>query len=140
MNAGLYHRLLDISRAMKDRTQTGDKYHVSFLVRKSRVFCIGVNNYHKSHLAHRFGPYHSSKFSQKDDPYRPSLHSECAVAIKAGLEDWSGLELVNIRIDNNGGAAMSKCCHNCMRVVKALGPNRVFYSVDNQHYAEEKME
>lgn len=108
------------------------RHHVSFLTRKQKIVCIGVNNYNKPHPARRFGAYvATSKFVHS---YVPSLHSECSLAIRTGLEDWSGFSLFNIRIDNNGDAAMSRCCVNCQRVVKALGPDKIFYSVDNERF------
>ncbi len=136
MNCQTYTRVLEIARALKPRAQTGDRFHVSVLIRKRKIVCIGVNDYNKSHLAHRFGAYQSHKFSK--DEYRPSLHSECSLAIRAGIENWNGYEMVNVRIDNNGRAAMSKCCPNCERVVKALQPNKIYYSIDDVSFGETK--
>lgn len=140
MNARLYNRVLEIARALKPSFQTGQQFHVSALLRKGRIVCVATNNYNKRHLEHRFGRYVNTRFSNSGTEYRPSLHSECAVAIRAGLEDWSGLSLLNVRINNNGEAALSKCCPNCARVVAGLGPNHVFYSVDNQEFAEQTLE
>ena len=136
MNRRIYNRALEICRALKPQAQTGSKFHVSFLVKKSRITCIGVNNYNRVHLAHRFGEYSSFKFPGSQ--YRPSLHSECSLAIRAGLESWEGFEMLNIRIDNNGEAANSKPCANCAKVVAALHPKRAFYSVSNGEFEEFK--
>jgi deoxycytidylate deaminase len=135
MNQKLYSRLLEVAKALKNRTQTGAKHHSSFLVKKGKIVCIGVNNYNKQHPAHRYGEYKDShKFTR--DAYRASLHSEISLLIRSGLESWEGHELVNIRVDNNGNAAMSRCCPNCERVVNMLSPNRVFYSLDDNTYQE----
>ena len=137
MNSRLYSRALEIARALKPTFQTGQQFHVSFLFRKNRLLCFASNNYHKHHLEHRFGRYFNSRFSAAGKEYRPSLHSECAVAIRAGLEDWCGITLLNVRINNHGNAALAKCCSNCKRVVAALGPRRICYSVGNKEFAEE---
>lgn len=137
MNSRLYSRAVEIARALKPSFQTGQQFHVSFLFRKNRLFCLAPNNYHKRHLEHRFGRYTNNRFSAAGVEYRPSLHSECAVAIRAGLEDWTGLTLLNVRIDNNGNAALAKCCSNCRRVVAGLAPRRICYSVGNEEFGEE---
>lgn len=136
MNHRLYKRLVEISKALKPKVQSGQKAHFSYLIRKQRVMCIGWNNYNKIHPAHRFGEYKNSHKFTKDD-YRASLHSEISLTCRAGLEDWSGYDLVNIRIDNNDAPAMSACCSNCARVVASLNPNNVFYSVDEETFAKQ---
>lgn len=134
MNLKTYLRAVEISRALKPSRQTGSRFHTSVLIRKNRIVCLGINDYNRTHLSHRFGEYKSFKFPDAD--YRPSLHSECSLAIRAGLESWDGLEMLNVRIDNNGAVVNSCPCLNCRRVVRALGPKRVFYSVGEEAFAE----
>lgn len=138
MNQKTYNRLVEIARALKPKAQTGYSFHISALFRKGKILSIGVNNYNRQHLAHRFGEYYPTKFTASST-YRASLHSECSLAIRAGLEDWCGCEMVNIRIDNNGNPANSKPCLNCARVVKALAPKRVFFSVAENLFEEMEM-
>jgi hypothetical protein len=57
------------------------------------------------------------------------MHSETNLAIKLGLTSWCGLEIVNIRIDNNGDKNNALPCPNCLNnIINILQPKRVFYT------------
>lgn len=95
-------------------------------IKKSRIVCIATNNYEKKHNERRFGKYENWKGFQ--DEYRPCVHSETMLLIRLGEEDLRDYELLNIRIDNNGKANMSKACPNCARTLQGFAPRRMFYS------------
>lgn len=129
MNEKVFNRLVDISKAMKSRCQTGMRFHTTFFLKKSKVICIGFNDYNKKHLSHKYGEYKAHKFCK--DPYRPSLHSECACIIKFGETDLSSYEVCNVRIDNNSQLSLSKPCPNCFKLLSSLTPKRIYYSTHN---------
>jgi Cytidine and deoxycytidylate deaminase zinc-binding region len=126
VNQRIYARLLEVSKAMKPRVQTGKSYHVSALVYKSRIICIATNDYTRMHNEKRFGRYENWKGFES--PYRPCIHSEIKLITKWGEEDLSDYELVNVRVDNNGNPNMAKACPNCARTLQGFAPRRVFYS------------
>ena len=128
MNNRLFNRCVEFSKALKPKIQNGKSFHVSFLVKKSRIICVATNNYKKLHNTKRFGTYDNWKGFESE--YRPCIHAEVNVLIKTGETDISDCEMLNIRIDNNGGANMSKPCPNCSRLLSSLDgpPKKVFYS------------
>ena len=129
MNAKLYSRLVEFARALKTKKQSGEKHHVAFLLKKSRVICVGWNNYNKSHNVRRFGKFVSHKFTH--DVYRPCVHAEISAITRWGQEDLRGYDMAVIRIDNNDNANMSKPCINCGRILDAMGVRKIFYSDKN---------
>jgi deoxycytidylate deaminase len=129
MNNRLFNRLVEVSKAMKDRRQTGMRFHTTFFLKKSKIVCVGWNDYNKSHRSHKLGEYKAHKFCK--DAYRPSIHSECAAVIKFGETDLSNYEICNVRIDNNSDISLSKPCPNCMKLITSLSPKKIFYSTPN---------
>ncbi len=129
MNLKLGNRLVEIAKAMKPKYESGKSFHISALLRKNKISCLGWNNYNKHHLAHRFGAYRNYKGFTEN--YRPSIHSESSVAVKMGLDDLSDYTLVNIRINNNNQVALSAPCPNCFeQIILGLGIKKVFYSTN----------
>lgn len=124
-----------MARVLKPRVKIGKSHHCSFAVYKSRVICVGVNDYTKSHRHHRFGHYRDYKGFTT--PYEASMHSEAALAIRLGEESWEDYEIVNIRVGNNDDIRMACPCANCVNMlIKPLGPKRVFYSTDANDFQE----
>jgi len=128
MNARIYERAVEISRALKPKVQTGKSAHTTLVYHKSKMVCIATNNYNKLHNANRFGKYENWKGFQSE--YRPCVHSELSALVKLGEEDISDYTFLNIRIDNNGNPNMSKACVNCARTLTMFGggPKKMFYS------------
>jgi tRNA(Arg) A34 adenosine deaminase TadA len=129
MNNRTFNRLVEISKAMKARHQTGMRFHTTFFLKKGKIACIGWNNYNKLHRGHKFGEYKAHKSFKND--YIPSIHSECAAIIKLGEMDLSNYEICNVRIDNNSELALSMPCANCLKLISGLNPRRVYYSTSN---------
>jgi len=128
MNQRIFNRCVEIAKALKHNKVTGKSFHGSFIVRKSRIICIATNNYNKAHNDKKFGRYDNWKGYETE--YKPCVHSELAVIVKYGETDLSDCEFVNVRVDNNGNANMSKACPNCFRLIASLGgpPKKLFYS------------
>jgi hypothetical protein len=128
MNQRIYNRCLEAAKALKPKVQSGKSFHASFLIRKSKIICIATNNYNKAHNHNRFGRYDNWKGFESE--YRPCIHSEVQILIRNGETDISDCELLNIRVDNNKNANMSKCCPNCARLLLQIDgpPKKVFYS------------
>ncbi len=134
MNIYLGQKIVEIARALKPNRATGQFFHVSCLVRRNRIVCIGWNNYNKSHPIRRFGKYENYKgFS---DTYKASLHAEIATVIKMGEEDLSNYSMINVRIGNFNQVAISKCCPNCARVLRSLGLPIIYYTNQDGNFEE----
>lgn len=93
--------------------------HFSFLVRRSRVLSIGINNSQKSHpTAKLFGHY------------RANIHSELSAIVNFPKNyDITRCSLYNIRIlraDNS--IALSKPCKHCKKLIYAFGIKDVIYT------------
>ena len=132
MNTKLYNRCISIAKALKSDSQSGRAFHTSFAIDHGRIIKIGINSYTKLYDS-RFGKY-KSKYSTFD--YIPGIHSEIDLALKLGETNWRGLEILNIRIDNNNNAALSKPCDNCGKIIRAqFMPKKLFYSTSNYEYA-----
>ena len=130
MNNRIFNRLIDISKAMKGRRQTGMRFHTTFFLKKSKIVCVGWNDYTKCHRAHKFGIYKAYRSSFANN-YIPSLHSECAAIIKFGETNLSEYEICNVRIDNNFNPALTKPCPNCLTLLASLNPKKIYYSTQN---------
>ena len=126
MNAKLYNRLVEFARALKTKHQSGAKHHVAFLLRKTRIVCIGWNNYGKVHNSRRFGKFVSHKFTH--DTYAPCVHAEISCITRWGQEDLRGYDMAVVRIDNNNNPNMSRPCVNCGKIIDAMGVRKIFYS------------
>lgn len=123
-----FNKLIETSVALK-ANQTGRCFHTSFILSKGKVLAIGMNDYNKLHLNHRFGQYHPRKINS-DKHYVAGIHSEIDSILKLGRVDFSRYELVNIRIDNNGKLACAYPCPNCLRVITdQLQFKRIYYSI-----------
>jgi hypothetical protein len=135
MNLRIYNRCIEVSKALKPSKESGGKsYHTTFAIRKSKIVCIGFNNYQKKHNSNRFGVYKNHR--NLPGEYNPSLHSEISMCIKLGQEDLSDYEILNIRIDNNNNPVMSQACPNCRRILQDLNPKRVYHSNANGELEE----
>lgn len=135
MNRKLFNRSIEIARALKPKLETGRSFHVSFAIKKGKIIKLACNNYNKLHNINRFPRY--INWRNLPGEYKASLHSESALAIKMGEEDWSDYELLNIRIGNLNQPLNSCPCPNCLKsVIIPLQPKKVFYSDNEGSYKE----
>jgi hypothetical protein len=126
VNDKIYQRAVKKAKQLKPHVSIGKSHHITVAIKKSRIICVGVNNYKKLHNTKKFGEYANLKGFET--PYQPCLHSEISLIIKLGEEDLSDYELLNIRLGNEDSPVMSKSCDNCAKVLQDLQPKRVFYS------------
>ena len=127
-----FERLEEITRALKVGLQNGKSFHTTFVYRKNKLLVIANNDYEKSHRHHKF-----SEYKKPEGNYKPCLHSEVAALIRLGRTDCADLTFINIRIDNNGDAAISKPCENCTRLLKCIGYKSLYYH-NGEKYVREK--
>lgn len=119
-----FNRLIEISKALKAKKQTGRSFHVTFILHRRRIISIGINNFHKSHPK-------TAKFDyikENSVNYLPSLHSEMDAWLKLGEEDCSRFSFVNIRINNNGNIDYSAPCNGCRSLMRQIGFKEFYYS------------
>lgn len=130
MNQRILNRCVEVARALKPKViEGGTRFHASFAIKKSAIAAIGVNDYNKLHPYHKFGKYKNYKGFETE--YVASIHSECALAVKMGVTDWSDFEIVNIRVGSKGNIMMSAACANCAKsIIAPLNPRRVYYSTN----------
>lgn len=112
-----YNRLVAIAKAMRKTNQEMRKFHVAFILRKGRPLVIGINR-NRTHPA------------SKAKGYKPhqKLHAELNAVLCGGKSDYSGCDMVVIRIDNNNNANNSKPCQACGELIGKLGFRSVSYS------------
>ena len=118
-------KCIDITRALRESRESGRSFHSTFIFDKGKLLSIGFNNYKKLHRHHLFGKYVGTK--DNPDKYVAGIHSEIDAIIKLGRTDCSRLTFINIRIDNNNCANISKPCENCFRVLQGLGFKQIYY-------------
>lgn len=110
------------------------QFHVSFVLKKSKVVSIGVNSYSKRNLICL--SYKPTKVSLSNKAYIPSIHSEMDATAKVKFTDFDNYTLVNIRINNNGEVANSCPCANCaFQLGKMNNFTKIFYSTDDGTFA-----
>ena len=138
MNQRILDRITEISLAIKPMEIIKDEqFHLSFAVRKSRIIQIGQNNYKKRHNSNKFGIYKPFKTAAPKTTYIPCTHSELNLATRLGLETWEGLEIVNVRLNNQGELRLAKPCCNCYNnIINVLSPKRVFYSTSEGTFVQ----
>jgi len=123
------NKCIEIARCLKKHKETGRSFHCTFVYEKSKLLCIGYNNYNKLHRRTKFGAY----LGYKDNPekYIASIHSEIDALIKLGRTDCSKLTFINIRIDKNEKVNMAKPCNNCANILLGIGFKRIYYTDAN---------
>lgn len=112
-------RLTEIAHAFKGRAITGGRnFHIAFILNKSKIISIGVNNYLKTHPA----------ISKLGYPVFSGIHAELSACIKLGLTNCAGYDMVVMRIDNENKVNLSKPCKSCARMLAGLNFNSIVFS------------
>lgn len=125
-------KCIDIAKCLKKHKETGRSFHCTFIYEKSKLLCIGFNNYNKLHRSTKFGIY----LGYKDNPekYIASMHSEIDALIRSGYSNCSKLTFINVRIDNNNQVNIAKPCRNCFNVLKQYNFKKIYYTIDETNY------
>jgi deoxycytidylate deaminase len=126
MNNKQFNRLVDIARALKiEKHKSGPCFHISFLVRKGKIIEIGTNHYKKTNRIS--ATYKCTREYKKD--YIAGIHSEMdALGKGKSIDDFSKIEMINIRINNNGEVDNSIPCPNCAFYLGQYNLKRVWYT------------
>jgi deoxycytidylate deaminase len=119
------NKCIEITKCLKKNKESGRSFHTTFIYDKGKLLSIGFNSYKKLHRRHIFGAYKGTK--DNPEQYIAGIHSEIDAIIKLGRTDCSRLTFINIRIDNNEHANISKPCENCFRVLQGLGFKQIYY-------------
>ncbi|MBC8408772.1 MAG: hypothetical protein H8E12_08655 [Rhodobacteraceae bacterium] len=117
-----FERFVDLAKALVDKNHR----HVSFIVRRNKIISIGTNNLVKTHTRNLNYDYRGRK--GEDIRREVGVHSELSAVLKMSEENLTKHSLVNVRINKNGRAAMSKPCKGCLDLVRQLNFNKVYYT------------
>jgi deoxycytidylate deaminase len=122
-----FDRLIEISKSIKPKAQTGKFFHVSFVMKGGKILHIGVNNYDKrNNISNKYKRF---KETLSGAEYIAGIHSEVSALSKFKyVEDVSNLVWVNVRINNTNGIECSCPCPNCARFIKEMGIKKVYFS------------
>jgi len=93
------------------QTETLRCCHVAFILNKSRIVSIGVNNLTKTHTLNRKYKYPERK---------SSICAELSAVIRGRKEDYSGHRIVVIRVDRNDKLNYSHPCPGCQNLIRAM--------------------
>jgi len=121
-----YKKLREISLALAPSHPSDQRCrHFSFIMNKKKILSIGTNNMktHPKNLKFNF-------VNKYNDPINDLVgtHSELNALIKLGLEDCTGLVLVNTRVNRNGTIDFSKPCRGCLDMLQRLNFKKVFFT------------
>lgn len=125
--------LYECVRSAKARLHNHPQYahyiHYSFLVQDNKILACGTNN------ARTPEPHFG--YAARIQDGRPKTHSEIS-AWKRGkglLITRKSWEIVNVRLNKAGSILLSKPCCCCYDIMKNLGCNRFYFSIDNERFA-----
>jgi hypothetical protein len=121
----LFNKYVDITKALMSEGFNTKTFHTTFIVKKNKIQKIGINT-NKTHPKNLKYAYYSSKGDDLRDMV--GIHSELSAILKYGKEDCSDCIFINIRIDKNGNATMSKPCRGCQDLLKQVGYKKLYYT------------
>ena len=96
-------------------------FHTAFILRRSNIISIGVNAYKKTHPLNLKYRYH---------PLKNGTCAELVAVIKGRLTDYTGHDMVVVRIDRNGNPAQSRPCAGCEFLINQLNFRKVWFTND----------
>lgn len=122
------HRYVNLAKALfrKGATSHGRTFNVCFVVKKSQVIAIGLNDYDRN-----MGGYNRKlktvykKYGEKT--YIPSLHAEISSILKVGIDDCSAMSFYCIRLDKGCHCQNSQPCANCMRMLRMVRAKNIYF-------------
>lgn len=123
-------RCIQIAKCLQPTKQDGKNWHMTFIFDGARIISIGHNCYKHENLHYKFGKYLPTREGAN---YHACRHSECQ-AISKLKKTRKNLSFFNVRIDNNGKAAMSQPCKNCQREIDKLSPKKIIFTIDEKTF------
>ncbi len=122
---------LDIAKSILpkiDTNRNNKNFHFAFGYRKNKLLAIGQNNPEKTHTS-------ALRLSQKfkTNIEYPYLHAETDLISRLWGKYYidKNLKMVIIRLNRNGELRNSKPCKRCSKIIKALGINKISWSINN---------
>ena len=132
-----FDKLVEIARALMDweRYPKLRTFHVSFLMRRTRIVAIGIN-VPKTHPVNLRNPKHNREGVDISD-----IKYQCAewVAMRQSKQqnvDYNKCKLISIRIDRTGKLCNSCPCLSCQSLLKHFGVGRVYFTNDKGEFEE----
>jgi deoxycytidylate deaminase len=124
-----FDRLVSIAKDLKATHQTGRAFHCAFLLKKSKIVKIAVNNYNKTSPVS--AKYKHTKVSTKKN-FIHSVHAESSLLGKLKYEKTlAQYKMVVIRIENNNRVSNSCPCISCLDQLLKSSISQVFYSTSS---------
>ena len=99
MNTGTLKKFVEISKAMMPQAHSSRTFHTTFILNKSKLLAVGVNN-GKTHPA----------------------------ILKYDYWDCSGLTFVNVRLKKDGMVGNSLPCRGCMSMLNQIGFKKIYFT------------
>lgn len=131
------HRYVNLAKALfrKGATSHGRTFNVCFVVKKSQVLAIGLNDYDRNMSGYnrRLKTVYK-KYGEKS--YVPSLHAEVSSILKIGVDDCSSLSFYCIRLDRRCHCVNSQPCANCMRMLRMVRAKNIYFYDKNMEISE----
>ena len=124
-----FNKMIEISFALAGKhSGTQRCKHFSFIYDKNKLLSIGMNSSktHPSNLKYNYINKQKDKISEI-----VGTHSEMNAVNKLGNFEFSGLVLINTRINRNNMLDYSKPCNGCMEMICELGFSKVYYTDKN---------
>jgi tRNA(Arg) A34 adenosine deaminase TadA len=124
-----YNIALSLLPKTKNSRSTRNKFfHFAFAYQKSKLLAIGQNNPEKTHTR-------ALKIAKKfnlDSEY-PYLHAETDLISRIWNKYYinDSIRLVVIRLNKQGELRNSKPCDQCCSIIKSVGIDKVYWSVNN---------
>jgi deoxycytidylate deaminase len=100
-------------------------FHVAGIYKKSKLISLGFNKDTTHPKTKQFKYHHLAK-----------VHAELSAVIKGGREDYQGHSIAIIRINRNNQVDFSCPCNGCSDLIKRLGFDKVYHTLENGDWAE----
>ena len=117
-----------LPKAKQSRNTKNKFFHFAFGFRKNKLLAIGQNNPEKTHtqallLSKRFNLY-------TEYPY---FHAETDLISRLWGKYYidCNMKMVIVRLNKKGQLRCSKPCEQCDQIIRSLGINKVWWSVDD---------
>jgi len=130
-------KITEISMALAGRSLTNKRCkHFSFIFKGKRLLSIGINSSktHPANLKYNYRNKQNHNISEF-----VGTHSELSAVLRLGLEDCSGLTIVNTRINRNNKIDYSCPCSGCMEMIKQLGFKKIIFSNKDQGFSSKRI-
>ena len=127
-----FQKYIDIAKALQPihhNYPSNRTFHVTFGLDKKRIIAIGINSI-KTHPNIKKLNYRSQEGEDLRDIAR--MHSElnCILKLqnKHGIDDFTNIILVNIRLDRMGDVRYARPCNGCSHLLEQVGYKKLYYS------------